>query len=260
MLETASVVKVQQENPMVLSLTLHAPEIAAAARPGQFVMLKSLETFDPLLRRPFSIMDVDKENGDIFILLKVVGLGTALLNNLQETDEISLLGPLGNGFDLDVDAETVHLVGGGTGITPLYFLAKELRAQGKKVVAMLGFESVTALLHAEEFSMLGCSVRIATMDGSMGCPGSIYLLVKREFENGNLKYLYACGPNSMLREVDKYAAAHEIPGQVCLESKMVCGIGACKVCTCALAGKDGKRASVCKDGPVFAIGEVEIDG
>jgi len=259
MLVTASVVKLKQENPMVLSLTLHAPEIADAARPGQFVMLKSLETFDPMLRRPFSIMDIDEENGDIVLFLKVVGLGTALINNLQENDEISLLGPLGNGFDMNIDADTVHLVGGGTGITPLFAVAKKFREQGKNVVAMLGFESISTLLHVEEFAMLGCNVRIATMDGSMGCPGSVYLIAKKEAELGHIKYLYGCGTNGMLREINKLALEYNIPGQLCLEAKMACGIGACKVCTCALAGKDGQRVSVCKDGPVFAIGEVEID-
>ena len=258
--EICEVIKIQQENPMVFSIKLKAPKIAAEAKPGQFVMIKPGDSFDPLLRRPLSIMEYDKEAGEITLLLKIVGIGTAMLYSLKENAKISLIGPLGNGFDTQIDAQTVHLIAGGTGVTPLYSLAAELRKQGKEVIIMLGTDTQSGIIHAEEFGALGCNVRIATMDGSFGCPGTVCLLMQREAEKGNVKYICACGPNGLMKQIDAYAEAKGIPGQICLDAKMACGVGACKVCTCELKGADGKRVSVCKDGPVFKIGEVEIDG
>lgn len=262
MLENAKVLKVQQENPLIVTIRFRAPKIAAAARPGQFIMLKVSESYDPLLRRPFSIMELDKEKGEIMILFKVIGLGTVGLLNLKQGDDVNIMGPLGNGFDTSVDLgeDYIHLLAGGTGIAPIYPLAQELINQGKKVRVLLGVASQPDIIHADELAFMGCSVMIATMDGSFGCPGSVMLLMQREIERGHMKYIYACGSNGLMQSVNALAAAESIDGQLCLEARMACGVGACKVCSCALAAAEGKRATVCKDGPVFRVGEVEIDG
>ena len=211
------------------------------ARPGQFVNIALAGKF---LRRPISVCDYDAES--ITLIYKVVGEGTAQLSGMRPGERLDLLTGLGNGFSTDCDARRPLLVGGGVGVPPLYGLAKVLRAAGKPVQVVLGFNTAAELFYDEEFRALGCGVSVATADGSCGVRGFVTdALAGLDFD-----YFYACGPLPMLRAL---SAATACDGQLSFEERMGCGFGACMGCSCkTLTGH--KR--ICKEGPVLTKGEL----
>ena len=263
MLEVGEVLVCRSEGASMYYLEIHAPLIAAASAPGQFVHVQVSGTYDPLLRRPMSLYKIDKEKGDIGILFNVVGIGTGMLSEFRVGDGINLMGPLGRGFDLDIDADRVYLVAGGIGLAPLLPAALALKEQGKSVAVLLGIKSHEFTGGIYEFQKADIVVRMTTEDGSFGREGYVTDTLKSEIEKGAVKYIISCGPNAMLKVVEELALAHNIPGQVSLESYMGCGVGACLVCACRKKNTDGDNteyAKICLDGPVFKFGEVEIDG
>jgi len=233
----------------VFRLTVHAPEITAAAAPGQFVMVRAAESLDPLLRRPFSIHSRGAD-GSLSLLFKVVGRGTALLAKAKPGDVLDLLGPFGKGFDMSAADKPVCLIGGGMGIAPLLFLAQKL--PGRKY-ALLGARCHDELAQlAKEFAELGCAVQLATDDGSLGHHGFIPDLLDEILPQ--ISRVCACGPSPMMRCVARKCRAAGTPCQVSLETHMACGMGACL--GCVLPGADGRQAHVCTDGPVFNAEEL----
>ena len=242
----------------VFRLTLHAPEIAAAALPGQFVMLRTGTGMDPLLRRPFSIHQVDA-SGNIQILFKVIGRGTAALAEVLPGSNIDCIGPLGHGFSLEQEGR-LCLVGGGMGIAPLYFLAGRLLQGGKRVdrdFVLLGARNREEVrLFADEFSELGYRVQTATDDGSMGHHGFVTQLLDPILPV--LDSISTCGPPAMMKICADKARAAGVACQVSLETHMACGLGACL--GCAVRSAQGGYLHVCRQGPVFAAGEVRWTG
>lgn len=239
----------------VLRLTFNAPEIAAAAMPGQFVMVQIAPGQDPLLRRPFSIHQIT-EDGALQILFKVVGRGTELLAQVPEGTHLSLLGPLGRGFSLAAP-EKACLVGGGMGIAPLLFLASRLSQQvhdGPRPKVILGARNRQELVPLiAAFENIGIKVLAATDDGSFGHHG----LVTDVLQGLNLDSaftVYSCGPRPMMAAINHLCQKKKISCQVSVETVMACGMGACLGCAVAL--KAGGYAHVCSDGPVFEAGEL----
>jgi dihydroorotate dehydrogenase electron transfer subunit len=229
--------------PDVFRLTLHAPDIAVVARPGQFVMVRARESLDPLLRRPFSIHSRSAD-GNLTLLFKVIGKGTALLAKMKPGDSLDILGPLGQGFAIASD-QPVCLIGGGMGIAPLYFLAQELPCPK---YALLGARNQAELAPlAKLFADLNCAVQLATDDGSLGHHGFIPDLLDTVLPK--VSKVYTCGPSPMMRNVVKQCQKTKIPCQVSMETHMACGMGACL--GCVLLGVDGQQVHVCTDGPVF---------
>lgn len=210
--------------------------------PGQFVEI-ALE--GRYLRRPISVCDWDGET--ITLVYKVVGDGTEQMARMRPGDRLDLLTGLGNGFR-DTGARRPLLVGGGVGVPPLYGLARRLRADGRHVTVALGFNTAAEAFYVEEFRMLGCEVRIATADGSLGVRGFVTDL----FAEGGLDcdYFYACGPLPMLRALSEVTA---VSGQLSFEERMGCGFGACMGCSCRT--RDGYKR-ICKEGPVLEKEEV----
>ncbi|HFQ80423.1 MAG TPA: dihydroorotate dehydrogenase electron transfer subunit [Desulfobacterales bacterium] len=242
----------------IYRLSIQAPEIAAAAQAGQFIMVKAGMGFDPLLRRPFSIHQV--EGDEIRILFKRLGKGTALLSKLNAGERLDILGPLGNAFTLK--QPPCCLIGGGMGVAPLLFLAQTMLSRGITPHILLGArnkEELMAFLPA--FQALGCPLQYATDDGSMGQRGFIIealppLLAK---DNKVKWQVYSCGPYPMMRAVA--AICHsKWPCQVSMETMMACGISACLGCTVTARNtneKGGQYLHVCQDGPVFAADRIE---
>ncbi|MBR6815017.1 MAG: dihydroorotate dehydrogenase electron transfer subunit [Alistipes sp.] len=212
-------------------------------RPGQFV---NIELEGLYLRRPISISDWDERT--ITIIYKVVGRGTSLMSKMAEGVKLDLLTGLGNGFDTSVESERPLLVGGGVGVPPLYRLAKDLLAQGKKVSVVLGFNTSSEIFYADEFKALGVDLHISTVDGSRGVKGFVTDAIREaaiEFD-----YFYSCGPLPMLKAL---CGCCEVSGELSFEERMGCGFGACMGCSCkTLAGN--KR--ICKDGPVMKREEI----
>ena len=252
--EKCAVTAIEQTATDVYRISLHAPLIAAAAKPGQFVMVRVADRYDPLLRRPFSIYHVSG-NDTIELLFKKLGKGTDLLANAVAGDVLDLVGPLGHGFNLSIDSP-VCMIGGGMGIAPLFFLAKRLKAAGRdteKDYVLLGArnrEEISRL--AKDFSQLGYTVKTATDDGSMGHHGFIPDLLDAVLPKVGM--VYTCGPHPMMKNIVNKCKKAEVACQVSLETHMACGLGACLGCT--VAGAGGDYLHVCKQGPVFNSGEV----
>jgi len=238
----------------VFKLSLLSETISKEAVPGQFVTLRTSTKLVPLLRRPFSIHNANKETGIIEILYKVIGQGTKKLSNKSKGEKISVLGPLGKGFSTNLkDKTTAFIVGGGIGIAPLFFLYKEIKDKFKNIYIFTGACTGGDVLCVENFQNLKNPVIVSTDDGSLGDKGFITdsfknLTDKMDKETLKKSVVYSCGPHPMLKTVAKISGEKGIDCEVSMESFMACGIGACK--GCAIETVDGYKM-VCKDGPVF---------
>ncbi len=252
--EKTEIVRIDQLTPEVFRITLDAPEIAAAAVPGQFVMIRTGNSSDPLLRRPFSISQTSN-GGLIQILFKVVGRGTGLLSHCREGEKVSVIGPLGKGFFIDIE-KNPFLIGGGVGIAPLLFLAKRMRQKGlvKDPVVFLGAAESSELLPLiTDFEALGLQVHVATDDGSAGHHGLV-TEVLNEVDLGADCMGYVCGPKLMMLAVHQYCRKLEYGCQVSVETSMACGMGACL--GCIVPASKGGYVHACYEGPVFDSEEI----
>ena len=212
-------------------------------KPGGFVNIRLDGLF---LRRPISVYD--SEPGSLTILYKTVGKGTEQMSGMKPGETLDVLTGLGNGYDLSKAGDEPLLLGGGVGVPPLYLLAKQLRAAGKTVRAVLGFNTAEEIFGEEAFRALGCDVTVATADGSYGTKGFVTDALPKEYS-----YFYTCGPEPMLRAV--YRAA-KTAGQFSFEERMGCGFGACMGCSCkTITGY--KR--ICREGPVLEKEEIVWD-
>ena len=215
-------------------------DVSAFTAPGQFLNLKLEGRF---LRRPISLCDLGEDSAAI--IYKVVGQGTAQMAAMQPGEKLDVLTGLGNGYDLADAGEEPLLIGGGVGVPPMYLLAKRLRARGKAVHALLGFNKASESIYEEALRALGCTVTVATADGSYGVRGFVTDALPKSYS-----YYYCCGPEPMLRAVYKTAKGS---GQLSFEKRMGCGFGACMGCSCkTITGY--KR--ICKEGPVLRKEEI----
>ncbi|MDG4475677.1 dihydroorotate dehydrogenase electron transfer subunit [Thiovibrio frasassiensis] len=256
--EQAEIVRQEQLTPEIFRLSLKAPEIASQARPGQFVMVQTASCYDPLLRRPLSIHQTIG-NELVQLLYKVVGKGTRMLAALTPGQRLKLTGPLGHGFDFS-DQQALCLVGGGMGIAPLYFLAKEIlrTANPPKCVVLLGARTAAEFGPLpRDFMDIGVTqTHLATDDGSLGHQGFVAELLLQHLAPGNQWSVCTCGPHPMMKAVVKACRQQEWQCQVSLETMMACGISACLGCAIPRADLSGPYLHVCKDGPVFNANEV----
>jgi dihydroorotate dehydrogenase electron transfer subunit len=250
----AEVLDHQEIAPEHFVLTFDAPDIARQVRPGQFVMVRSLGTWDPLLPRAFSVYHADPEGGCISILYRLVGRGTGRLRLHEPGMTAHVWGPLGNWFQLP-EGDRVVLVGGGVGIPPLVFWADYLArlTVPMDVVALVGAATQEFLVGLEHFRRAHARVEVATDDGTAGHHGYVTELLPEHLA-GVAARVYACGPMPMLAAVARIAEAHQVPAELALEAPMACGVGACLGCTVPRSA--GGYARVCTDGPVFSPSEI----
>lgn len=225
-------------NPTVLEMKLRG-DTSLFTRAGQFI---DIAVEGKYLRRPISVCDYDGKG--LTIIYKVVGEGTRILSEMRAGETISALAALGNGFDDSVDAKNIALIGGGVGMPPLYGLAKRLKAKGKKITVLAGFNSVGDTYYLDKFGRFG-ETRLATVDGSKGIRGLVTDLMKE----GEFDYFYACGPEPMLNALVKTG----MDGQLSYEARMGCGFGVCMGCSCRT--KLGAKR-ICVDGPVMTAEEM----
>ena len=245
------------------SLTIVAPEIGAAIKPGQFVNVKCGTNRSNILRRPFSVYRVHKRGGwasTIEIVFDVRGPGSEYLATLRGHAIVDLLGPLGRGFQLPGRRAHCLLIGGGIGATPLFFLADELRNDGHRVDVILGARSVGMLLNPIEVRRLASVSVTTTEDGSVGEKGRVTDVLADTIERCGTEVIYTCGPHPMLAAVSRIVAEHKVPVQVAVEELMGCGYGVCMTCVMPLRRKLRKDetaedaivyARSCTEGPVF---------
>ena len=245
---------------------LKCAEIAENAVPGQFVNVKVSAGTDPMLRRPFSVHSVNPEKGTFSLLYVMVGRGTALLSQMKTGQFISVIGPIGRGFDFGDIANSTHIVvAGGCGAAPMHFLCDKLCSTGicPNVIVLSGAGSKDAVLCEVEFRAHGVEVDISTDDGSYGYKGFVTELLAAKLkeigDTSNVR-VYSCGPHLMMKAVADISIAAKVQScQVSLENNMACGFGVCQGCVTKIkgaakgdnSGRDWHHERVCKDGPVF---------
>lgn len=249
---TAKIISQRSIASGIYDMWLSVGDMALSAKPGQFISVYSNDG-SRLLPRPISICEIDKEKKELRIVYRVVGEGTEEFSEYQKGDSLDVMGPLGNGYDLQ--EKKAILIGGGIGIPPMLELAKNLDCEN---TAVLGYRDAATFLKEEIGAY--ANVAVATEDGSVGTKGNVIDAIK---EGGlTADVIYACGPTPMLKAIKAYAAENGIECYISLEEKMACGIGACLGCVCHTKEVDGhsnvRNARICKDGPVFLADDVEL--
>lgn len=254
----------RQLAPRIYEMTLSGHLVQEMKKSGQFLHIR-VPREDMLLRRPISINHIDREAGTCRIIYRTEGEGTKVFAQLQAGEQLDVLGPLGNGFDLSqIQAgDEVYIIGGGIGIPPLYELSRRILALGAVPIHFLGFASKEVMYYTEEFKALG-ACRFATDDGSFGVHGNVgnlllTALAAEGYGDNPPAAVFACGNNGMLKTVDQLFSDHP-NAQISLESRMACGIGACYACVCHIADDETgqKSVKVCDQGPIFPVGKVVI--
>ena len=255
-------------------MVVRSPEIAGEVKPGQFVSVR-YEGTEAYLRRPFSICAVNLAQGAFEILYQIKGKGTQIMSRYRAGEFVDVLGPLGNGFQTKaLKSGRAAIIGGGIGVFPLLLLARKLQADMQELPDIyLGYRDQSRVLLQQEFTECSSNLIVMTEDGSVGGRGYVTEPFQRRCEEEQnapaYQMVYACGPETMLRSVQRICADQRMELQLSLEQRMGCGIGACLVCACALTDKAEKAAGtgdvrensmryghVCKEGPVFRGDEV----
>lgn len=238
----------------VLEFTLEGAPIAAPA-PGQFFHVDCGGGREHLLRRPLSVLGYDpgREPALIF-LVEAVGWGTRRLCAMEPGEKVSVLGPLGRGFDLP-DGGRALLLAGGMGVAPLAYLARALDSTGVDFDFVAGFRDSGQCFSG--LKDLGGEVRVFTEDGSTGDKGKACDGLEERLSGGDYSSVYTCGPETMMAVAARACEAAGVPCQVSLDSRMACGLGACR--GCVKPGSGGRNLCVCLEGPIFDSKEVHFE-
>lgn len=249
-------------------LALAAPELARAATPGQFVMVKTATGHDPLLRRPFSVFEILRDtNGAIVglsILVKAIGVSTRLLYHASPGDTIACMGPLGRPFtQVDPPAEA-WMVAGGVGLAPFWTLTEALTARGVPATLFYGARRAAELFYLDFFATRGVTLSLTTEDGSAGEHGRVIAPLARALEARPANQpvtIYACGPEGMLEATARVAAQFGRPCEVSVERVMGCGMGGCYSCVVPMKDASGAVHHVrsCIAGPVLDAAQIAWD-
>ncbi len=230
--ETAEVISLNGLGNDLFHLRLWAEKITKQAFPGQFVHVYcgEGESLDPLLPRPFSLFRIQKEDGVLELIFRVGGKGTSSLSRKVSGERLQLLGPLGRGFTESHYFSRVLLFAGGIGMPPLYSLAES--SKGVDFTLFYGGRSRSDLVFLDEWQRMGVQLQLATDDGSVGHQGTLVELASSLLLPQAADFYYACGPKPMLKAVKQLMDNLKIPGELSLEERMACGVGACLGCVC----------------------------
>ena len=242
-----TLVKKQESAKGIFDFTVKNPQLSQRAKPGQFAHIK---VPGKQLRRPISICDADEET--IRLVFAIKGEGTEILSDAKVGDTLDIIAPLGHGFTLE-EGKRYCFVGGGIGVPPLYFAARQTKAP----LVITGFRNKELVILQDDFKSIdGCELILTTDDGSAGVHGFVTDVLKEKINE--FDEVCACGPMVMLKAVAELCEKFDKPCQVSLEERMGCGVGACLVCACKTKNKKGEErySHVCKRGPVFKSKEV----
>lgn len=241
-------------------VSLMAPAVAAAAAPGQFVMVKAGSGHDPLLRRPFSVFEILRDTRGapkgISLLNKRIGVSTGLLYSARPGQRIACLGPLGRPFTPVDPPVEAWMVAGGVGLAPFATLAEALGGRGVRATLFYGARRAAELFYLDFFRHLGIELVLTTEDGSAGERGRIVEPLDRALASrpqSSPVMIYACGPEGMLAATAKTAASHGRPCEVSVERIMGCGLGGCYSCVVPMRNDRGgfHHVRACIAGPVL---------
>jgi dihydroorotate dehydrogenase electron transfer subunit len=273
--ENAKIIEREEYQGDQFILRVHAPEIAANAKPGQFAHIQC----DPALpmRRPLSIMRVSAKNGWVDFLFKILGEGTRLLAQRKVDDVLSIMGPIGKPFETQMRHSRPLLIGGGVGIPPMVFLADAMREikdayqpfviMGSEVPFPFKTQPSQIMVPGVPSDVIasmplmddwGFASRLASQQDYPGCFKGYVTDLARTWldalseEQRKEVAVFACGPHPMLEAVAKLAHEYHLPCQVSLEEFMACAVGGCAGCVVEVQTETGPAMKrVCVDGPVF---------
>lgn len=249
--EQSKIESVTKISDNIFLIKVLSSSIASIAKPGQFCNIKVSENYFPLLRRPFSICDVE---GDyLFFLFDLHGEGTKLISEKKPGESLELFGPLGNGFNYKEGFDTAVIVAGGLGVAPFPFLMRNISAD-KKIISLIGGRSKKNIVTYGLKNFF-----VATDDGSEGFHGTVVELLKREIKiiSDDSLRLFGCGPTPMLKALQKYCIENNYDCQISVECAMACGFGICQGCPIDPVNGDSYLL-VCKDGPVFEAKSIKF--
>ncbi|HYY55637.1 MAG TPA: dihydroorotate dehydrogenase electron transfer subunit [Candidatus Dormibacteraeota bacterium] len=263
-LETARVVAATEIGELGTLLAVRAPDVASRAQAGQFAHVRPGTGWDPLLRRPYSFCRIDRDGGEIELIVKPLGTGGEWIATRRPGDALDLLGPLGTSFVVSRSTRNLLLIAGGTGIAPMRVLAEQ-EGDRRNVTLLMGGRTIQHLWPSDR---LPASVEYVTTteDGSFGLKGRVTDALPALLPWAD--QVMACGPWPMLaalaamREslargpVGEPGRAALLDAQVAVEQHMGCAMGVCRACVIVTA-RGNER--VCREGPVFAIEDVRFD-
>ncbi|MBK7629938.1 MAG: dihydroorotate dehydrogenase electron transfer subunit [Ignavibacteriales bacterium] len=246
------IVETKQVHENIFIQKIHSPEVAQSAKPGQFLNIRVSENTFPLLRRPFSVCDVEGEN--IYLMFNILGEGTKMLARKNNGETIDILGPLGNGFNLDGKYETAIIIAGGLGAAPFPFVTRAIKNKKNILTFVGGRTEQDVVTYGLENYVLSSD------DGSVGFKGNVVQSLEQDLERINISKskVFACGPNAMLRALKDFCIKNDLDCEVSTECAMACGFGICQGCPIESTQQSDKYLLVCKDGPVFNVKDIVI--
>ena len=254
----------REETPGYLELEMECPDIAGAAQPGQFLMLRAWPGSDPYLPRPFDILTADPARGRLELFLKVEGRGTELLRALAPGATLRLTGPLGRPILLEEPGlSSVALLVRGAGAAAVVHLAEQAAGRGLAVYAILSASTAARIVCRRHLEGPCRELLVATDDGSEGYAGPASDLLDRLLDRqramaaGPVDRVYTCGSRRFARHVQDLDRRGLARGFVFLEGLMACGLGDCHGCAVPRADGQGYHL-VCRDGPHFPAAEVKL--
>jgi NAD(P)H-flavin reductase len=254
-LTTDAVIRKKYSQPEgYLDLTLLSPLIAAKTLPGQFVMLTLNPLTDPLLPRPFDVVEVSLPHGTFRLIIKIVGKATKILQSLKEGDSLAVTGPLGTPIT-DFQFSSMALLVRGCGAAAVLYFLQAARKRNISVHTVLSAATASKLILRAEMTALSDTLQIATDDGSEGEKALGSVVLDKVLAEHPVERIYSCGGGPFylpyLTEADE---KKKMPVFLFLESYMACGFGHCHGCVVPKTG--GGYALVCQDGPLFKLSEV----
>lgn len=240
-------------NPTVEEITVYAPNAAAKAKAGQFIILRTDEDGE---RIPFTIASADPEKGTVSVIYQIVGAGTRKLSALKQGDSLhDFAGPLGK--PSEIEGENVVIIGGGVGCAIAWPTAKALKQAGKNVTSIVGFRHKDLVILEDEFKDTSDAFYLMSDDGSAGQKGLVTAKLEELIQNGQkIDRVIAIGPLIMMKFVCELTKKYNIPTIVSMNPIMIDGTGMCGGCRLVV---DGKMQFACVDGPDFDGHKVDFD-
>jgi ferredoxin--NADP+ reductase len=231
--------------PAIKLFKVSAPEIAAKAQPGQFIILRMDEKGE---RIPLTIADFDRDKGLLTLIFQEVGRSTKELGELNREDFIlDLVGPLGKPSEIEKFGRVI-CVGGGVGVAPVYPITRAMKQAGNEVISIIGARNAESLILEQEMKEVSDQLYIVTDDGSAGMKGFVTTKLQELIAEGKPDLIVAIGPLVMMQAVSELTRPYKIKTVVSLNSIMVDGTGMCGACRVPV-GQKTKFA--CVDGPEF---------
>jgi dihydroorotate dehydrogenase electron transfer subunit len=221
--------------------------------PGQFVNVEIKNSNEIFLRRPFSVFEIDYSKNILSLIVKILGRGSKKLTEVKTGESASIIFPLGKGFTFPNKNESIMLIGGGSGVAPMLYLAKESGLNPDNVHLILGAKSSEDHINIDNYRQFG-NFYFTTEDGSLGERG--FVTQHSVFQNklNTVDKIYACGPDAMMKAIAREAKKSNIFCEVSLENLMACGFG---VCLCCIEPTVRGNLCVCTEGPVFNINDLK---